>query len=162
MLPLNTHIGHYRLVEFLGMGGMGEVYRAVHTRIDRVVALKVLNRTAQDPKAMQRFLNEARIHASLHHPTIVTLYDFLEFNGNPCIVMEYVNGLTLADYLRVQGALPIAEATFIIQRLLRQSAIYTTMGWYIEILSPTTSRSVPKTRSSCWILALLRMPRRRH
>ncbi len=117
MLPLSTHIGQYRLVEFLGMGGMGEVYRAVHTRIDRVVALKVLSRTDRDLKFVQRFLNEARIHAGLHHPNIVTLYEFLEFEGKPCIVMEYVDGPTLADQLRVQAPLPLSEATFIFQRV---------------------------------------------
>src|SRR5216683_2121732 len=99
MLPLNTHIGHYRLVAFLGMGGMGEVYRAIHTRIGRGVALKVLSLTNQDSKFAQRFLNEARIHAGLHHPNIVTLYDFLEVDGKPCIVMEYVDGITLAEHL---------------------------------------------------------------
>src|SRR5437867_2424892 len=118
MLSLNTHIGHYRLVEFLGMGAMGEVYRAVHTRIDRVAALKVLSRTDQDPKFIQRFLNEARIHAGLHHPNIVTLYDFLEFDGKPCLVMEYVDGTTLAEHLRVRGPLPLSEAIFIFQRIV--------------------------------------------
>lgn len=117
MLPLNTHIEQYRVVGFLGMGGMGEVYQAVHTRIDRVVALKILSRTDQDPKFVQRFLNEARIHAGLHHPNIVTLYDFLEFEGHPCIVMEYVDGFTLTDLLRTQGPFPLSEATFIFRHI---------------------------------------------
>jgi serine/threonine-protein kinase len=118
MLPLNTHIGQYRLLEFLGMGGMGEVYRAVHTRSGRVVALKVLSRMDRDPKCVQRFLNEARIHAGLHHPNIATLYDFLECEGRPCMVMEYVDGRTLAEHLRGHGPLPLSEATFIFQRVV--------------------------------------------
>jgi len=97
---------------------MGEVYRAVHTRIDRVAALKVLSRTDQDPKFVQRFLNEARIHAGLHHPNIVTLYDFLEFDGKPCLVMEYVDGTTLAERLRVQGSLPLSEAILLFQQIV--------------------------------------------
>jgi len=97
---------------------MGEVYRAIHTRIGRGVALKVLSLTNQDSKFAQRFLNEARIHAGLHHPNIVTLYDFLEVDGKPCIVMEYVDGITLAEHLRIQGPLPLSEAAFIFQRIV--------------------------------------------
>jgi serine/threonine protein kinase len=100
------------------MGGMGEVYRAVHTRIDRMAALKVLSRTDQNPRFVQRFLNEARIHAGLHHPNIVTLYDFLEFDGKPCLVMEYVDGTTLTEHLRVRGPLPLSEAIGIFQQIV--------------------------------------------
>jgi eukaryotic-like serine/threonine-protein kinase len=106
---LNTTIGDYRLVSFLGAGGMGEVYRAVHVKLDREVAIKLLARDCADGGFLQRFWNEARLHASLHHPNIAELYDFLEHDGRPCIVMEYVDGQTLSDRLRSGGFAP-AEA----------------------------------------------------
>jgi eukaryotic-like serine/threonine-protein kinase len=106
---LNATIGDYRLVSFVGEGGMGEVYRAVHAKLDRAVAIKVLSRDAADAGFLERFWNEARLHASLHHPNIAELYDFLEHDGRPCIVMEYVDGQTLSDRLRA-GRLPPAEA----------------------------------------------------
>jgi serine/threonine-protein kinase len=112
-IPLNSVIGEYRLVEKIGAGGMGEVYRAVHSKIGRMVALKVLNQTVQSQEFVERFLNEARIQASLHHQNIATLYDFLEFNGQPCIIMEYVEGETIADRLAVRGAMPLEEAVAI-------------------------------------------------
>ncbi|MGH9900451.1 MAG: serine/threonine-protein kinase [Pyrinomonadaceae bacterium] len=115
---LNTFIGEYRLVDFLGAGGMGEVYRAVHSKLGRVAAIKVLTQAAHSGGDAQRFFNEARIQASLQHPNIATLYDFLEFQGQPCIVMEYVDGDTLADRIRPSGSLPPAEALRVFQSIV--------------------------------------------
>jgi serine/threonine protein kinase len=67
---------------------------------------------------VQRFLNEAQIQASLQHPNIATLYDFCEFNGSPCIIMEYIEGQTLTDWIRGQGALPLAEAIAIFKAVV--------------------------------------------
>jgi serine/threonine protein kinase len=106
---VNSNVGEYRLVAFLGAGGMGEVYRAEHNKIGRVAAVKVLTQ-ATDPGFVERFFNEARIQASLQHPNIATLYDFLELNGQPCIIMEYIDGITLAERIRPYGALPVSEA----------------------------------------------------
>jgi serine/threonine protein kinase len=117
-IPLNSVIGEYRLVEKIGAGGMGEVYRAVHSKIGRMVALKVLNQTVQGQEFVERFLNEARIQASLHHQNIATLYDFLEFNGQPCIIMEYVEGDTIADRIAARGAMPLADAVAIFKAVL--------------------------------------------
>ena len=75
----NAVIGEYRLLESLGAGGMGEVYRAVHSRIGRVVAIKILSRAEPGLRLSERFVNEARIQAGLHHPNIAELYDFVEF-----------------------------------------------------------------------------------
>jgi len=107
---INAAVGEYRIVDRLGEGGMGEVYRAVHTKIGRIVAIKLMNRASVSPEFFQRFLNEARIQACLNHPNIVTLYDFCEFDGRPCIIMEYIEGGTLADRIRSRGALSRNEA----------------------------------------------------
>lgn len=106
---LNSIIGEYRLVSFIGAGGMGEVYRAEHNKIGRMAAVKVLTQTL-GAGFVERFFNEARIQASLQHPNIATLYDFLEVNGQPCIIMEYIDGVTLAERVRPHGALPLDEA----------------------------------------------------
>jgi serine/threonine-protein kinase len=108
---LNSMVGEYRLIDFLGAGGMGEVYRGMHDKIGRVAAIKVLTVAARsDPGFVQRFFNEARIQASLQHPNIATLYDFLECQGQPCIVMEYVDGQTLCDRVRPYGPMHPTEA----------------------------------------------------
>lgn len=107
---LNSFIGEYRLVDFIGAGGMGEVYRAVHAQIGRVVAIKVLSQIESGSRLSERFLNEARIQAGLRHPGIATLYDFLEVDGQPCIIMEYVEGRTLDERIRARGRLPTPEA----------------------------------------------------
>ncbi|HXU37535.1 MAG TPA: serine/threonine-protein kinase [Blastocatellia bacterium] len=112
---INSSVGDYRLVDYIGAGGMGEVYRAVHSKIGRVVAVKVLTQSVPSPSFITRFHNEARIQASLHHHNIATLYDFLEFNGQPCIVMEYVDGETLTERISRFGSLPVEEALYIFQ-----------------------------------------------
>lgn len=103
---INSSIGEYRLVDKLGEGGMGEVYRGVHSKIGRVVAIKVLSQAATGPEFLERFLNEARIQGGLQHNNIATLYDFLEYDGQPCIIMEYIEGQTLTDCIRTWGCLP--------------------------------------------------------
>jgi serine/threonine-protein kinase len=107
---ISSTIGEYRLVGKLGEGGMGEVYQGVHSKIGRVVAIKILSEAAAGPEFVERFLNEARIQAGLQHNNIATLYDFLEYNGQPCIIMEYIEGQTLTDCIHSRGCLPLAEA----------------------------------------------------
>ncbi|MBZ5547097.1 MAG: serine/threonine protein kinase [Acidobacteriia bacterium] len=114
---LNATIGEYRLVEFLGAGGMGEVYRALHTKLGRVVAIKILSDPGQDRSLLERSYNEARIQASLQHPAIAAFYGFYEYQGRPCILMEYIAGESLAERIRRQGALEITEALGILQRV---------------------------------------------
>jgi serine/threonine-protein kinase len=116
---LNASIGEYRVEDFLGAGGMGEVYRAIHSKIGRVAAVKVLTPAALDGGGFtERFLNEARIQAGLQHPNIATLYDFLEINGQPCIIMEYVDGLTLSEQIRTRGPLPPGEMLRVFQSII--------------------------------------------
>ncbi len=115
---LGLQIGDYQLVEFLGAGGMGEVYRAVHTRSNRSVAVKVLHRARGNATFVERFRNEARIQADLKHPNIATLYDFIEYEGRLCIIMEYIDGPSLDARIRQAGRLPVAEALRVFQSVV--------------------------------------------
>jgi eukaryotic-like serine/threonine-protein kinase len=103
--------GRYRLVRRIGVGGMGEVWEADDTVLGRRVALKVLvQELANDPRATRRFVREARATAKLTHPNVTGIYDFGRDGGPPYLVMELLEGDTLADRL-VGGPLPPAEAT---------------------------------------------------
>jgi serine/threonine-protein kinase len=114
----NQSVGEYRIVDFLGAGGMGEVYRAMHQKIGRVAAVKVLTQATQSSGFVERFFNEARIQASLQHPNVATLYDFCEVQGQPCIIMEYVDGQTISERIAAYGAaLPLAETVYVFERV---------------------------------------------
>jgi serine/threonine-protein kinase len=118
---LNATIGDYRVTDSVGAGGMGEVFRAVHTRVGHVVALKVLGETG-DHAETRRFIEEARIQSQLHHPNIAAFHDYFEWQGRGCIVMEYVDGQTLADRIRFAGPLPAAEALAIFRSIVETVA----------------------------------------
>jgi eukaryotic-like serine/threonine-protein kinase len=105
-----TRIGPYAILGSLGQGGMGAVYRARDVRLGRVVALKVLlDRWSLDPERIARFEREAQLLASLTHPHIATLYGLEDAAGRQCLVMELVEGDTLAERIG-RGALPVSEA----------------------------------------------------
>jgi Tol biopolymer transport system component len=113
VLSPDTRLGPYTILAPLGAGGMGEVYRAKDTRLDRDVAIKVLPEAfARDVERLARFQREAKVLASLNHPHIAAIYGFEEANGVRFLVLELVEGDTLADRLKAPGApgLPVDEA----------------------------------------------------
>lgn len=113
-LPAGAHVGPYQIVDLLGAGGMGEVYRACDTKLNREVAIKILpDLLAIDGDHLARFGREAQLLASLNHPHIAAIYGFEEPSA---IVMELVEGPTLADRI-ARGALTAAEATAIAQQV---------------------------------------------
>src|SRR5262245_46399216 len=98
MLTAGTQLGSYEIVAALGAGGMGEVYRARDTKLDRDVALKVLPDTvASDPERIARFQREAKLLAALNHSHIAVLFGFEEHAGRSFLTMELVEGETLAE-----------------------------------------------------------------
>lgn len=107
---IGKKIAHYEVVEKLGQGSMGEVYRARDTRLGRDVALKVLPESLRkDPNRMARFEREARTLASLNHPNVAAIYGLEESDGVRCLVLELIEGETLRDRLR-RGAIPPVQA----------------------------------------------------
>ncbi len=111
-MPLNpaTRIGIYEILSAIGAGGMGEVYRARDTKLGREVAIKVLPKEfTKHPQKLARFEREARLLAALNHPNIATLYGVEESEGKPFLVMELVEGETLAERI-ARGPLPVQEA----------------------------------------------------
>jgi len=109
VLTSGSKLGAYEIESLLGSGGMGEVYRARDTRLDRTVAIKVLPANhSENPEARERFEREARAISALNHPRICTLYDIGHQDGIAFLVMEFLEGETLAERLR-KGALPLKE-----------------------------------------------------
>src|SRR4051812_12549019 len=107
----NLVLGNYRILDKLGEGGMGMVLKAEHTRMERLVALKMLSpQIIKLPGALQRFQREVKAAARLSHPNVVTAHDSDEVKGTHFLVMEFVDGLDLASLVRQRGRLPVNTA----------------------------------------------------
>src|ERR1700692_1653965 len=110
MMTIGTRVGPYEILSPLGAGGMGEVYRAHDTKLHRDVAIKVLLPTvAADAERLARLTREAQVLASLNHPHIAAIYGLEDSSGVPALVMELVEGPTLADRIAL-GPVPLEEA----------------------------------------------------
>src|SRR5277367_962492 len=116
---IGTEVGSYKILEKLGQGGMGVVYKAVDTGLDRMVAMKVLNPDlSKNPELVERFRSEARAQANLNHTNLATLYAFMVHQGTAIMVMEFVEGETFAQMIRRRGPIPEPEAVPLFRQAL--------------------------------------------
>jgi serine/threonine-protein kinase len=141
-----TRLGVYDIVGALGRGGMGEVYRAIDTRLERPVALKILSaELGRDPERLTRFEREARLASSLNHPNIVVIYDIGHDQGVHYIAMEFVEGETLFDFLR-RGTPPIGVTTDLASQIVDALARAHAAGIIHRDLKPSNIMITPERR----------------
>jgi eukaryotic-like serine/threonine-protein kinase len=113
-------IDHYRVLELVGRGAMGIVYKALDVNLDRAVAIKVMSVEARnDPDFVERFRQEARMQGALNHPNVALLFDYFIHNGAPVAVMEFIDGESLEQLIRRRGPIPAHEAIPIFKQALR-------------------------------------------
>jgi len=142
-LPVNPIVSHYRILSKLGAGGMGEVYRARDTKLNRDVAIKILPEAfAQDEERIARFKREAQVLASLNHPNIAAIYGVEEADGIRALVMELVEGPTLADRIAA-GAIPVDEALAIVKQIAEALEVAHERGIIHRDLKPANVKVTP-------------------
>lgn len=140
-----AQIGSYRLMETLGSGGMSSVFRAIHEETGLEVAVKILPRSlAKNATMLQRFLREAKSAEALEHPNVVAIYDRGTENGRYYLVLEYVAGGDLHEYVRRRGALPADEAIRIIKGVTRGLAYAADLGVIHRDIKPANILLTPE------------------
>jgi serine/threonine protein kinase len=150
-IPATRFLGRYAIEQVIGAGGMGEVYRAQDTRLERTVAIKMLpHGTAADSSFRRRFLNEARTVSALNHPNIVAIYDICTEKNVDFIVMEYIHGLTLENSI-AKETLSLDQLSGLGSQVALALGAAHAAGIVHRDISPPTSWSPRHKKSKCSI-----------